>query len=154
LPDSGMIATRVGFMRAVVCASPQLLDRLGTPRTPEDMTRWPSVDFDYRSRAPSWTFRLDGAKGHVQVETRPRLSVTGAEAAVSAAISGVGATRLLHYQCAEAVRAGALRIVLAEFEVEPLPVHLLHVEGKPIPLKTRAFLEFATERLRERMRAI
>jgi DNA-binding transcriptional LysR family regulator len=80
--------------------------------------------------------------------------VTTAEAAVWAASEGVGATRVLHYQCADAVRDGSVRIILADFEVEPLPVHLLHAARGALPTKTRFFLDFAAHRLRGRVSSL
>jgi DNA-binding transcriptional LysR family regulator len=90
----------------------------------------------------------------IDVPIRPRLSVSTAEATVWAAAKGVGATRVLHYQCADAVRDGSLRIVLADFEVAPLPVHLLHAARGELPSKMRVFLDFAAGRLRERLIAL
>lgn len=154
LPDSGMIATRVGAIRTVVCASPRLLAALGTPASPRDLAKLPCVDFNFLSPASAWPFRMPGLTAATVVPVRSRLSVSTAEAAVSAAIEGVGATRVLHYQCADAVRAGALRIVLADFELEALPVHLLHAASGMLPSKMRVFLDFAAVRLRERLRSL
>src|SRR5215475_3266654 len=154
LPDSTMIATRVGLMRTVVCASPKLLAGQGVPKSPEDLAALPCVNFEFLSPPSAWPFRLKGAKGASDVPIRPRLSVTTAEAAVWAASEGVGATRVLHYQCADAVRDGSLRIILADFEVEPLPVHLLHARRGALPTKTRFFLDFAAHRIRGRLSSL
>jgi DNA-binding transcriptional LysR family regulator len=154
LPDSSMIATRVGSMRTVVCASPKLLGEQGIPGSPENMTGLPCVNFEFLSPASSWPFRSKNVKGTIDVPIRPRLSVTTAEAAVWAASEGVGATRVLHYQCADEIRDGSLRIVLAEFEVQPLPVHLLHAGRGAQPTKTRLFLDFAARSLRARLSSL
>lgn len=154
LPDSSMIATRIGAMRTVVCASPELIDRHGEPERPEDLASLPCVHFEFLAPAPVWTFRADAAKGAVEVALRPRLSVTTAEAAVWAATRGIGVTRVLHYQCAETLRTGALRVILAAFEPEPRPVHLLHAGRGTLPSKMRVFLDFATERLRKTLAAL
>jgi DNA-binding transcriptional LysR family regulator len=154
LPDSGMIATGVGSMRTVVCASPKLLAAHGVPRSPEDVTTLPCVNFEFLSPASTWRFRLSEAKATEEVPIRPRLSVSTAEAAVWAALQGVGATRVLHYQCAEALHDGSLRIILADFEPEPLPVHLIHAGREALPRKTRVFLDFATGRLRQRLSSL
>jgi DNA-binding transcriptional LysR family regulator len=154
LPDSTMIATRVGSMRTVVCASPKLLAAHGVPKSPEDLGSRPCVNFEFLSPASAWPFRLKDVKGITEVPIQSRLSVTTAEAAVWAASEGVGATRVLHYQCADAVRQGSLRIVLADFEVEPLPVHLLHAGRGALPSKMRAFLDFSVGRLRERLSSL
>jgi DNA-binding transcriptional LysR family regulator len=154
LPDSSMVATRIGSMRTVVCASPKLIAGHGVPKKPEDLGALPSVNFDFLSPASTWSFQPKDAKGSIDVPIRPRLSVSTAEAAVWAAAQDAGVTRLLHYQCADAVRDGSLRIVLADFEVEPLPVHLIHAGRGALPSKMRVFLDFATGRLRERLASL
>src|SRR6516162_6677180 len=153
LPDSTMVATRVGSMRTVVCASPQLLARQGVPQSPEDLAGLPCVNFEFLSPASAWPFRKS-TKGTTDVPIRPRLSVTTAEAAVWAAAQGVGVTRVLHYQCADAINDGSLRIILANFEVQPLPVHLLHAGRGALPSKMRVFLDFASGRLRESLSSL
>src|SRR6516165_1488062 len=89
LPDSTMVATRVGSMRTVVCASPKLLAGQGLPKSPGDLAGVPCVNFEFLSPAAAWPFRLKDAKGATDVPIRPRLSVTTAEAAVWAASEGV-----------------------------------------------------------------
>jgi DNA-binding transcriptional LysR family regulator len=150
LPDSGMVGTRIGAMRTVVCGSPGVFAG-HLPARPEDLAELPSVNFDLLSPAAAWAFRRKDGPGETAVTVRPRLSVTTAEAAVAAAVQGVGVTRVLHYQCAEAVRSGALLIVLAGWEVTPLPVHLLHASRGALPAKMRVFLDYAASRLRERL---
>lgn len=151
LPDSTMVATRIGSMRTVVCASPSLLVRHGVPKTPADLAKIPCVSFTTPSRLATWTFQKPGTRRPAEISIKPRLAVTTAEAAVWAAARGVGAVRLLHYQCAEAVRAGKLRIVLARHEPAPLPVHLVHAARGALPTKMRAFLDFAAARLRSEL---
>jgi DNA-binding transcriptional LysR family regulator len=154
LPDSTMVTTRVGSMRTVVCASPKLLGGQGVPKSPQDVARLPCVNFEFLSPSSAWPFRLQNAQGIADVSIRPRLSVTTAEAAVWAASQGVGATRVFHYQCADALRDDSLRIILADFEVEPLPVHLLHAGRGALPTKTRFFLDFAARHLRARLSSL
>jgi DNA-binding transcriptional LysR family regulator len=151
LPDSSMIATRVGSMRTVVCASPKLLAAHGVPKRPEDLSSFPCVSFEPLAAASSWTFRRPGGSGTIDVAVTPRLVVTTAEAAVWSAAQGVGATRVLHYQCAEEVNSGTLRILLPDYEGAALPIHLIHAARGALPLKMRAFLDFAAERLRSRL---
>ena len=152
LPDSNLVATRIGSMRTVVCASPKLIAGHGMPKSPEGLAALPCVSFDHLSPASTWQFRSKNTKAITDVSITPRLSVSTGDAAVWAAAQGVGATRVLHYQCADAVRAGSLRIILADFEVEPLPVHLIRAGRDALPSKMRVFLDFATGQLRQRMR--
>jgi DNA-binding transcriptional LysR family regulator len=154
LADSSMIATRVGSMRTVVCAGPKLLAAHGIPQSPGDLVDLPCVNFEFLSPAFVWPFQSKDGTGVADVRINPRLSVTTAEAAVWAASQGVGATRVLHYQCADALRDDSLRIVLARFEIEPLAVQLLHTGRGALPSKMRVFLDFTVDRLRERLSAL
>lgn len=149
LPDSSMVATQVGAMRTVTCASPAFLAGHGMPRQPDDLLKYPCVAAITPTPVPSWRFRMPRSQAMRDVPIRSRLAVTTPEAAAQAAIQGVGITRLLQYQVADAVRDGALRIVLESYEPEPAPVHLLHVSRGQMPLKLRSFIDFAVPRLRE-----
>jgi DNA-binding transcriptional LysR family regulator len=154
LPDSSMVATSLGAMRTITCASPKLLAAHATPLSPHGLAQSPCVNFDFRSRASTWRFRQKDSKEVIEIPIRSRLSVSTAEAAVWAAIQSIGIVRVLHYQCANALREGSLRIILPDFELAPLPVHLIHVGGATLPLKTRAFLDFAAPRLRRRLNEV
>lgn len=149
LPDSSLTATGVGSVRRMVCASPDYLARRGTPATPEDLAGHCCVSFDALGASYAWRFQAAGEERVVPV--RSRLIVNTAEAAIDAAIAGVGITRVLSYQVAEAFRAGTLQRILQDFESTPMPVHLLFDGRRRLPLKLRAFVDFATPRLRERL---
>ncbi|AKH43076.1 HTH-type transcriptional regulator DmlR [Croceibacterium atlanticum] len=149
LPDSMMKAVRIGGMRIVVCASPRLIAAHGEPKRPEELADMPIVNFEFLHPSAVWPFRPAGDRASVDVPTMPRLNVSTSEGAVEGAIAHVGATRVLHYQCADAVRKGDLRLLLEDFESEPLPVHLLHSGNGPLPTKMRVFLDFAASRLRQ-----
>ena len=149
LPDSSLIATRVGAVRRIVCASPAYLATRGAPQTPADLAALDCVTFEGLSSPTSWTFRADNAEPSVRIHSR--LAVTTAEAAVDAAIAGIGVTRVLCYQAADAVRAGSLLIVLQDFEPMPWPVSLIYRGQALLPLKVRAFLDFAAPRLKARL---
>jgi DNA-binding transcriptional LysR family regulator len=146
LPDSNLVALRVGQVSRVVCAGPAYLARRGTPAEPRDLSSHDCITFEGLASPNSWTFG-SGAAAH-GVPIRSRLTVNTAEAAIDAAVAGVGLTRVLSYQVAKAVQAGALTLVLGDFEPPAAPVSLVH-GGQPIlPLKLRAFIDFAAPRLR------
>jgi len=151
LPDSSMLATRVGEVRYIVCGSPGHFEQWGIPTDLDQLANRPSIAFDMLGSPPSWTFRLgENGRDHT-VAIRPRLTVNTAEAALDAAIAGVGITRVLSYQAARAIKEGRLRVVLDAFEQQPLPIWLLHQAQGTIPLKLRSFIDFAAPRLRRRL---
>ena len=149
LPDSSMVATQVGLMRMVVCASPALMGSRVVPGTPNDLMELPCVTVDALPQSSGWVFKAPLSGTRIEIPVLSRLSVTTTESAAAAAIRSVGVTRLLRYQVAEAVEAGTLSILLETFEPEPVPVNLLHVARSQMPLKMRRFLDFAAPRLRE-----
>ena len=148
-PDSSLVATRVGTVRNVVCASPAYLAERGTPRNPTELVKHDCLTFSGLMSPDSWMFTINGAA--VSVPVHSRLIVNTAEAAIDAAIAGAGLTRVLSYQIEEAINAGALAIALRKFEPAPIPINLMYAGQQLLPLKLRAFLDFAMPRLRTRL---
>ena len=146
LPDSSLVATRIGGIHRVVCASRAYLAARGIPKKPEDLSSHDCVTFEGLSSPESWLFRAP--KGEVSVAVHSRLAVNTAEAAIDAAVCGVGVTRVFSYQMASAERAGSLVRVLHAFESNPTPVNLVYSGQPPLPLKLRAFIDFAAPRLK------
>jgi len=151
LPDSSFIAARIGSVRQVACASPAYLAQHGTPASPLELVSHACITFEQMASRQIWRF-MPG-KNEIAVPIRSRLAVNTAEAAVDAAVAGVGITRVVSYQMASALRAGALKIVLAPFEPAPWPISLVHSGQGILPLKLRAFLDFAAPRLKARLAA-
>lgn len=149
LPDSALMATKVGAVRRVVCASPAYLAAQGTPAAPGELSSHDCISFEVLESKRAWDFGTGKAEQWVPVHSR--LSVNTAEAAIEAAMLGVGIVRVLSYQVAQAVREQKLSILLEEFESAAMPISLVHKGQAPLPLKLRAFLDFVAPRLRERM---
>lgn len=149
LPDSTMVATRVGDVRHVLCAAPRYLEDHGTPATVDALADHRAIVFSGLGRPGQWDFGAGKTARSVPVSAR--LTVNSAEAAVDACIAGAGIVRLLSYQCAEAVRDGRLVMLLEDAEPAPWPVHLVRVWQGAAPLKIRAFVDFAAPRLRARL---
>lgn len=151
LDTGGLIAAKVGEVRRVICASPAYLTRRGRPRTPEDLGAHDGISFRGFSITPEWRYRGDNpALGE---EPKARLSVNSTIAAIDAALAGFGLVRVLSYQVEDELRQGTLEAVLEEFAPAPLPVSLAYAEGGMRSLKVRAFLDWATPRLRARLAA-
>ena len=152
LPDSSLVATPVGAIRRVVCASPGYLARFGTPRSPDDLKAHHCVTFDGLMSPNAWSF--PGAQGSKRVPIHSRLTVTTADAAIAAALAGLGVTRVLSYQVADALRDGRLVRLLAAHEPPAVPVSLVYAGQGRLPKKARAFIDFAASLLRADMKAL
>ncbi len=149
LPDSSLIAARVGLIRLSLCASPDYLERRGVPLIPADLAAHDCVVHESHPTSHSWRFFAEGRPQTVEVPHRLALNL--GEATVAAAAAGAGIARALSYLIDDLVRSGALVRVLEAYEPPPMPVSLVYPSQRLAPLKLRAFLEFALPRLRGRL---
>ena len=150
LPDSSLRATKLGEVRSVLCASPAYIERAGLPRSPDDLSRHACIAFTGTTPIPDrWSFPRPGNRD-VSVRVRPRLIVDDGQAAIDAAIAGLGIVRLFSYQVDRAIGEGRLRTVLAKREPRPAPVHLVHLPGIQARVAT-AFIDHGLEQLRARI---
>lgn len=146
LPSSSLSARRVGSVRRVVCASPAYLARRGAPAAPDELEQHELIAATASVSSTEWRFHSGGMPHDVRIA--PRLLTTSNDAAIDAAVAGWGLVRLLSYQVAPELAAGRLRIVLPDHEPPPLPVHLVHADGRRVSAKLRAFLDLAAAELR------
>ncbi len=145
LEDSSMIATRIGEVRRVVCASPELLERLGKPEHPRDLTEYPCVHFQGLSAAPVWNF-ADGRKA-ISVPVGGPLGCNQAAVTVEACAEGLGVGRFLSYQVEALVESGKLSIVLEEFEPPPIPIHVVYSHSRLMTPRVRVFVDWMKDSL-------
>jgi len=149
LPDSSLRATRVGSIRLIACASPSYLAERGEPATPSELSGHDCISFNTFSPPDRWTF---GGEKERRVTVRPRLIVNAAEAAIDAAKAGLGIARVLSYQATPALVEGSLKLILLDFEPEPIPVNLIHREDRLPQAKVESFIAFAAPRLRQALK--
>lgn len=151
LPDSSLIALRVGSVRQIVCAAPSYLAQHGVPQEPGDLVGHRCIAQIHPLAGELWTFppMTEGGRPR-QVRVKPRLMASSVEAAIASAVDGHGLVRPLCYQVADEVRSGRLRLVLTDCEPEALPVHLVAPEGRLSVAKVRAFADFALPKLKAR----
>lgn len=146
LPDSSMRAIPVGSVRQVICASPAYLQLHGSPQKPEDLASHTLITSSAGSASFDWKFA--SGSGSQSPRLQARLTVTTNDAAIEAAVRGLGITRLLSYQIAPQVAAGKLNILLEDYRSESIPIHILHREGRLATVKVRTFIDFVAGRLR------
>src|SRR5262249_19236972 len=146
LADSSMVATRVGEARRVVVAAPSYLKSQPPIAEPSDLAEHQIIALDHMGS--SWTFSASGSSASRTVQFAPRLVCNSVRAVVASALAGRGVARVLPYHVAEQVRRGELEIVLAGYEPPLWPVHLISPHGRLSVSRVRAFVDFATPRLR------
>lgn len=146
LPDSNLIAKKIGTVRRILVASPDYLARRGVPETPTELRHHSMIAFSSLTPNREWRF-LDGKRGN-SVSFVPRLEINDAAAAIAAAEMGDGITVALSYMVADKIRDGRLAPVLDSFTPAPVPVHLVYPQSRLVSSKLRVFVDFAAPRLR------
>lgn len=146
LPDSSLMAVRVGAVRRIVVASPEYLDRMGAPERPEDLAQHDLIHFSSSVDIAGWTFHRNGKSALTKVAAR--LQTNTADVAVAAACAGRGITRVLSYQAADEIAAGLLTPVLSDYNPPDVPVHVVHKEAHHVSARVRAVVDHLTAELR------
>lgn len=146
LPDSSLFALKVGNIRRVICASPGYLREHGEPRLPGELSAHRIVHSSADARLPEWRV-LDRGQQRT-VNFLPRLSCATNQAAITAACLGAGLTRCMSYQVHDLLEQDRLRLVLRDYELPELPVHVVYREGRRAAARVRSFVDFVVTRLR------
>jgi len=143
LPDSTLVARHVGQMRRIVVASAGYLKLRGEPKRPADLTAHDTIQFGAMTATPDWRFMEDGQE--IRITPTPRFTSNSSDAAIQYAEQDGGLTRVMAYQAAESLKARRLRIVLAEFEQPPVPIHVVYPTSRLLSAKVRTFIDLVTE---------
>lgn len=152
LADSRQIARPLGHVRIVLCASPDYVTRRGVPAHPSELQDHDCIAWSTLVPLNSWWFRDEGRDQTLPIHVR--LSTTIAESALAAAEAGLGLVQATSYQAEQAIRDGRLVVLLPEFECARTPVSLVYASNRLTPFKLRVFIDFAAQRLEERLRLI
>lgn len=147
LKDSNLYATQVGNVKRILCGSPDYFQQYGIPQYPADLTQHQIILSMLYGPLSSWEFINNGKKEVIKLT--PRLQCFQGSAAIKAAIQGTGITRVMSYQVGEELKEGRLQRVLEHFEEDPLPINILHLEGRRMNSKIRTFLDLVVKRLKD-----
>jgi DNA-binding transcriptional LysR family regulator len=145
LPDSTIVARRIGEVRRLLVASPAYLRHHGVPRRPDELGSHELIAFEGMLPGGEWRFVEDGRSGAMALA--PRLTVNDALGAIMAAERGEGVTGALSYMVASQLAAGTLVAVLEELAPPPVPVQIVYPQSRLLAAKVRAFVDFAAPRL-------
>lgn len=143
LPDSDLVARKLGDIQMIVCASPFYLERRGVPQTPAELSAHDCLAFSEIPGAAEWRFRQN-AKSKWKIPISPRLWANSLDALVVAAKEGSGLVRVPSWQVMDEINAGNLRRVLQGYEPPAAPLHLLSQPSRLASPKTRVFADYLT----------
>lgn len=144
LPDSPLTARKVGETGQVVVASPDYLQRHGTPQRPEDLLQHNCLRFNFRRAEPNWPFTRDGQAFSLKVGGN--IECSSGEALAQFARVGAGIARIGEFSVAEDLQRGDLVPLLQAFNPgDREPIHAVFVGGSAMPARVRVFVDFLLE---------
>jgi DNA-binding transcriptional LysR family regulator len=151
LPDSSLVAFRIGEVRPVVCASPRYLARAGTPVHPHELARHSCLRFTGFSRYREWTFHKDGEV--IRMPIPATLRCNHGQNLIEACIEGIGIGRFLSYQVAPLIASRRLKLLFEDYAAPPWPVNIVVPSAQLLPARTRLLLEWLRKKLPPRLKA-
>lgn len=144
LEDSSLIARKIGYLRNVVCASPEYLARYGSPQTIEDLKQHRCINYVYPNGRPrQWMF--DGPGGPTAVDIDAHLLINDAESVIQAAAAGLGVTQAPHMLVACMLDLGKLELVMPQIRSTGKPVWIVYPQKKHLSARVQAFIEWVRE---------
>ena len=145
LHDSSMVGRRIAVLEEVTCASPAYVERMGMPRTPDELDAHRMIGFvsTASGNVLPLEFQVDGTLRHITPPTS--ITVTGAEMYVAAARHGLGLIQVPRYHAADDLAAGTLVEVLPAFPPSPTPVSLLYPHSRQLSPRVRVFIDWLSK---------
>jgi LysR family transcriptional regulator for bpeEF and oprC len=145
LPDSNLVARRVGVLQFVTCAAPAYLKTHGVPRHPDDLARHRCINF-FSSKTGK-IFEWDFARGDETLvfATPSNFAVNDSVAYMRAGLSGLGIMQASSYAADAHIAAGTLERVLADWSTTPLPINVVYPQNRHLSAKVRVFVEWVAD---------
>jgi len=144
LGDSSLIARKITSVSWITCASPAYFEKNGVPETINELFNHELVELVVNHKYYNWKFKDDQV-----IFPQSRLTVNSVLSAKSAALSHAGIIQVLSYQLSKELSSGALVEILREERPAPIPVHLIHSEGRNASAKVRLFSDFLAQKIRK-----
>lgn len=138
---------KLGEMKAVVAASPEYIAKYGMPKSPEDLQSHACILDTNRRASKRWAF--GSGKSERIVEVNGKFQVNSARAAAQLAASGLGICYVPRFALFDLCDSGELISIMNEFQSTGAPISAVYLEGRSLPKKLRALIDFAQEDIRQ-----
>ncbi|UZE30938.1 LysR family transcriptional regulator [Pseudomonas asplenii] len=144
LPDSPLSARSIGETGQVVVASPEYLERHGTPLQPEDLLQHHCLRFNFRRAEPDWPFLRDGQ--HFSLKIGGTIECSSGEALAQLALLGAGIARIGAFSVVDELKSGRLVPLLEAYNPgDREPIHVVFAGGTAMTARVRVFVDFLLE---------
>lgn len=145
LPDSSLVARALAPIRIQLCASPQYLERHGTPRTPQELGTHTGLLYGNVPEAQQWRLH-DAAGHHYGIRPRARVRSNNGDVLMQAALAGLGVAVLPTFLTWRALAGGRLVPLLPDYHSGSTTAYVVYPSRRLLPLRVRRLVEFLAER--------
>ena len=147
LPDSALIARRIGVLHFVVAGTPEYLAKHGRPAHPTDLANHRCVNYfsSKSGKAMEWDFvRGDET---IMVSVPACLAVNDSTVYTNAGLQGLGLVQMASYKIESLVHTGLMELVLEDWTSEPMPINIVYPQNRHLSAKVRVFVEWVADLL-------
>jgi DNA-binding transcriptional LysR family regulator len=134
--DHNLIAQPIGISRFVTVAAVAYLEQFGEPQVPADLLQHNCIVYTPQSTGNEWLFR------GTTVKVKGNLQVNNSIAHNSAVLAGIGIGVAPMWAYSQALEDRSVRIILPEYEREPLPIQVVYRRGRFQSAKVKCFIDF------------
>lgn len=152
LPDSALIARRIGVLQFATVASPAYFAKHGKPQHPNELVNHRCIN--YFSSKTGKTFDWDFMRGDetIFIPLPSCLAVNDSTAYHAAAVQGLGMIQMASYAIEPLLEAGALELALEDWTSTPLPINVVYPQNRHLSAKVRVFVEWMADLFAENPR--
>jgi DNA-binding transcriptional LysR family regulator len=144
LPDSALVARRIAPVRGVVVASPRYLEERGRPEHPRDLAEHDLLLYANIPTYEQWRFRVGNRWEYFKGQ--PRFRADNGEMLREAACAGLGIVILPSFIVSRAIQSGGLEVLLRDYPLEEIGLHLVMPPGRASTARIRALIDFLAAR--------
>lgn len=143
LKDSSLIARKLAMSETAICASPDYLKRMGSPKTPADLAGHQCLGFNNTQSQRNWK-RLQKQMGSSFGQS-PRFSSDNVQALRAAAVKGIGIVMMPRELLSPDIESGRLVELLTRYIPPPRPIHAVYPKERQSSPKLTSFVDFLVD---------
>lgn len=145
LPDSGLIARRIGVLHFLTCASPAYLAEHGRPLHPNDLLNHRCVNYFASKTGKIYDWEFSRGDEQIEIAVPSSLAVNDSTAYISAGLAGLGVMQMASYTVDPHIESGALELLLEDWGSTPLPINVVYPQNRHLSAKVRVFVEWVAD---------
>ncbi len=147
LPDSALIARRIGVLHFAVAGTKEYLDKHGRPTHPSELADHRCIN--YFSSKTGKTMDWDFVRGDeiIYIPVPACLAVNDSTVYMTAGLQGLGLVQMASYKIDTLVASGQMELVLEDWTSAPMPINIVYPENRHLSAKVRVFVEWVADLL-------